>query len=100
MTQRKSRERSPKDRILAGCNAFIQPTWRQYLVVQSSCFASLAIGAALGYLAAPGKSLSESTGAGVGLLVGLALWLVGIGRLIWVGGPAQWRELRWRPARR
>jgi uncharacterized protein YfiM (DUF2279 family) len=87
---------SPRERFLAGCNAFIRPTWRQYLVLQASCFASLAVGAAAGYLVAPGRSVDDSKGAGIGLLVGLFIWTIGVGRLIWVGGPTQWRDIAWR----
>ena len=85
-----------RQRFLAGCNALVRPTLRQYLVLQGSCFASLAVGAAGGYVVAPGPAFDDSTGTGIGLVVGLALWTIGVGRLIWVGGPTHWRDLGWR----
>jgi hypothetical protein len=51
---------------------------------------------AIGYLVHHKGPLSQSTSAGIGLLVGLALWITFLVWFIVNGGVAGWRERRGR----
>ena len=82
-----------RSRWMSGVNEVVQPRLRLQLVMLVTCGAAMLGGAAIGYFGSGGgDSFRDSVPAGIGLLVGLAIWFAGLAWFVAVGGSAEARR--------
>ena len=80
-------------RRMNGVNELAQPRFRLQLVLFVTCGAAMFGGAAVGYFGSGGDGpFRESVPAGVGLLIGLGVWLAGLAWFVAVGGSSEARR--------